>query len=150
MPRLYMLFLKPTQDTAVAVRRTIVTPAPGSEFDKFLYAPIGETHDEMPLSVLSAFARQNVDPWAKAAELSLLPRESAIEKLAALIVLVTSGVSASGDPAARAAHLIALLPRAAGFGLPRYQPSPNGAPRDLMTITIYLIVGGLIIASALW
>jgi hypothetical protein len=144
-----MLFLKLTQDTTVAARRTFVTPTPGSEFDKFLYAPIGETNDEMPLSVLSAFARQNVDPWAKAAELSLLPRESAIEKLAALIVLVTSGVSASGDPAAGAARLIALLPQA-GFGLSRYQSLPSGAPRDLMPTIIYLIVGGLIIASALW
>jgi hypothetical protein len=33
----------------------------GSEFDSFLYAPIGEDGNGMPLSVLSALARLDVD-----------------------------------------------------------------------------------------
>ena len=32
------------------------------EFGDFLYAPIGEDRNEMPLSVLSALARLGVDP----------------------------------------------------------------------------------------
>jgi hypothetical protein len=42
----------------------------GSEFNDFLYAPIGVERNEMPLSVLSALARLNIDPWGEAAELS--------------------------------------------------------------------------------
>lgn len=57
----------------------IVTPAVsvsffGSEFNDFLYAPIGGAGNEMPLSVLSALARLNLDPWKEAAELSDLPK----------------------------------------------------------------------------
>ena len=42
------------------------------EFDDFLYAPVGADSNEMPLSVLSALARLNVDPWEEAAELTPL------------------------------------------------------------------------------
>jgi hypothetical protein len=37
------------------------------EFDDFLYAAIYTDKDGMPLSVLSALARMNVDPWEEAA-----------------------------------------------------------------------------------
>jgi hypothetical protein len=35
----------------------------GTEFDDFLFAPIGEDRNDMPLSVLSALARLDIDPW---------------------------------------------------------------------------------------
>jgi hypothetical protein len=46
---------------------------PASEFDDFLYAPIVEGGNGMVLSVLSALARVNVDPWDEAARLARLP-----------------------------------------------------------------------------
>jgi hypothetical protein len=42
----------------------------------------------MPLSVLSALARLNLDPWHEAAELSDLPKDTAAQRLAALIALL--------------------------------------------------------------
>ena len=42
----------------------------GSEFDDFLYAPIGEDRNGMLLSVLSALARLDIDPWQEAAKLA--------------------------------------------------------------------------------
>jgi hypothetical protein len=71
------------------------------EFDEFLFAPIGEVKDDMPLSVLSALARLDVDPWHEAAKLSLLPRACAIQKLATLIAAL---------PETDCARLVALLP----------------------------------------
>jgi hypothetical protein len=61
-----------------------VTPATSisffrPEFDDFLYAPIGADGVEMPLSVLSALARLDVDPWTEAAELSELPKGAAAQ-----------------------------------------------------------------------
>ena len=38
------------------------------EFDDFLCASIGEEKNGMTLSVMSAFARRNVDPWAGSSE----------------------------------------------------------------------------------
>jgi hypothetical protein len=45
-------------------------------FDEFLSASIVEEKNGMALSVMSAFARRNVDPWQEAARLSQLPRDS--------------------------------------------------------------------------
>jgi hypothetical protein len=52
----------------------------GSEFDEFLFAPIGKDRNELLLSVLSALARMDVDPWQEASELARLPREAAIQR----------------------------------------------------------------------
>ena len=51
----------------------------GSEFEKFLYAAVGEDHNGMPLTVLSALARVDVDPWEEAAKLMQLPKDAGAE-----------------------------------------------------------------------
>jgi hypothetical protein len=86
----------------------------GSEFDSFLYAPIGEDGNGMPLSVLSALARLDVDPWEEAAQLAQLPEETAARKLASQIAALPNGSSVRPDPATIAPRLIALLPRRPG------------------------------------
>ena len=85
----------------------------GSEFDDFLFAPIGEDRNGMLLSVLSALARLDVDPWQEAAKLARLPWETATQSLASLIAALPDGPSAHLDPGTIAARLIALLPRRA-------------------------------------
>jgi len=93
-----------------------VTPAASvsffrPEFDDFLYAPIGTDRNEMPLSVLSALARLNIDPWEEAAALSQLPKDAAAQKLAALIARLPCGQWAQADSSGIAHRLIELLPR---------------------------------------
>ena len=39
------------------------------EFDDFLCASVGEEENGMALSVMSAFARRNVDPWGGNSEI---------------------------------------------------------------------------------
>jgi hypothetical protein len=82
----------------------------GSEFDDFLYAPVGEDSNGMLLSVLSALARLDVDPWEEAAQLAQLPEETAARKLVSLIAALPNGSSPRPDPATIAPRLIALLP----------------------------------------
>lgn len=82
----------------------------GSEFEDFLFASIGEDQNEMPLSVASAVARLDLDPWQEAARLAELPREAAIQRLASLIAELPNGPSAHHDPEENATRLIALLP----------------------------------------
>jgi len=48
-----------------------------AKFGNFLYAPVGEDNNGVLLTVLSALARQNVDPWEEAADLSRLPGDAA-------------------------------------------------------------------------
>src|SRR3979411_878626 len=80
------------------------------EFDDFLYAPIGAERNDMPLSVLSALARLNVDPWEEAAELSELSKDNATQRLASLIARLPAGRWAPADCRAIANRLIELLP----------------------------------------
>ena len=68
------------------------------EFDDFLCASIGEEENGMALSVMSAFARRNVDPWEEAARLSRLPRDVATRELCAIIAELPSGAN-SRQPA---------------------------------------------------
>jgi hypothetical protein len=83
----------------------------GSEFNEFLHASIGEESNGMPLTVLSALARLNIDPWGEAAELSELPEHSATQRLASLIARLPSGRWARSDCETIADRLIGLLPR---------------------------------------
>lgn len=80
-------------------------------------APIGEDNNNngMQLSVLSALARQDVDPWEEAAQLAGLPTEAATQRLTFMIAALPHGPSTSrSSPGTIAARLIALLPRRAG------------------------------------
>lgn len=79
-----------------------------SEFDAFLFASIVEDGNGMLLSVLSALARLDVDPWQEAANLARLPAEAATKRLASLIAILPSEPSA--DAGKIATRLIALLP----------------------------------------
>jgi hypothetical protein len=80
------------------------------EFNDFLLAPIGEERNEMPLSVLSALARLDVDPWQEAARLDQLPKELAAESLAEMIGDLPGGQWGPPDSRLIAARLVQLLP----------------------------------------
>jgi hypothetical protein len=90
----------------------------GPEFDNFLFAPIGEDGNGMVLSVLSALARLDIDPWQEAAKLSGLPGGAATQRLASLIAALPDESSAYRDAATVAARLVALLPRPANPNIP--------------------------------
>jgi len=138
--------MRANRNSDTGIRRSATAPALSSEFDKFLYAPVGEVNDDMPFSVLSALARQNVDPWEEAAELAQLSTESAIVRLTSAI---SGGPSTRSDATTNAARLVALLPRSTGINIAWYDKMPNPAPRNFAPVIIYLIVGALIIVSGL-
>jgi hypothetical protein len=81
-----------------------------STYDDFLYAPVGESTNGTLLTVLSVLARQNIDPWEEAADLSRMPRDSAARRLISMIT-VSPGQSSIADQEAVADRLVALLPR---------------------------------------
>jgi hypothetical protein len=86
----------------------------GKEFDAFLFAPIGEERNGMSLSVVSALARLDMDPWREAAELAHLPRETASRRLTRLIEALPEGALPGMEAKTISARLVALLPRGAG------------------------------------
>jgi len=143
------MFLNRDQDSEVKAKRPLAIPPLRPEFDNFLYAETGEFSDDMPLSVLSALARRNLDPWEEAAMLAQLPPESAIVRLTSMTASVTAGPTLTPIPAATAARLIALLPRNNRLQLPPFFQSPIGEPRLVTPMMIFLVVGAIILASAL-
>jgi hypothetical protein len=55
------------------------------DLDNFLFAAVGGEQEGIQLSVISAFARLDLDPWDEAGRLSLLSKREAAERLARLI-----------------------------------------------------------------
>jgi hypothetical protein len=81
-----------------------------SEFDAFLFAPIGEEKNGMLLSVLSALARLDIDPWREAAELARLPKGAANRRVTSLIEGLEIASPSPIESETVAARLVALLP----------------------------------------
>ena len=79
-------------------------------YDEFLYAQLGEEANGMQLSVLSALARQNVDPWEIAQQLTSLPREPAIRFLTPFLAHIPGSAPDGIAPEELAARLVAMLP----------------------------------------
>jgi hypothetical protein len=96
-----------------------------SEFNDFLFSPIGEDRNGMLISTLSGLARSDVDPWQEAAKLARLPGEAATQRLAALIGALPDRAPSFGDPRVIAARLVTLLPHLPGFDRGSQEASPD-------------------------
>lgn len=114
----------------------------GSEFDAFLFAPIGEDKNGMPLSVLSALARLDLDPWQEAAKFARLPGEAVRQRLTSLIAALPDGALGRLDPERTACRLVALLPRRASLSTPSRETLVGGGAAHLGVVVrtvIYVI-----------
>ena len=103
----------------------------------------------MLLSVVSALARLNVDPWEEAKELAQLPGEMARQRLASLIAALPEVPSVHRDSETIAARLIALLPSQAGSNRSAGKERLDGgisAPTSAHVV-IYVIVMAIILGS---
>ncbi len=128
-----------------------LSPLIGPEFDQFLGAPIGEDRNGTTLSVLSALARLDVDPWREARTLARMPREAATKRLTALIDALP-GEQPSGMPSrASAADLVALLPAAKiriadrSSGATGFRPAPMliGLSAFVLMMLVVFVIAAL-------
>jgi hypothetical protein len=103
-----------------------------SEFDRFLFATVGEERNGMSLSVLSALARLEMDPWLEAAALTKMPAQDATVRLASLLSSLPSDAASLLAPN-RVLRLVALLPQES--------PSDRGSRETSVSVTVrYWIV----------
>jgi hypothetical protein len=93
----------------VAMKSSAVRFGLGTEFDAFLFAPIGEDSNGLPLRIVSLLGRLNLDPWTEASALALLPAGAATQKLASLLAAVPVSSLDPPDLTAVATHLATLL-----------------------------------------
>ena len=118
------------------------------DFDEFLYAPIGADASGNPVTLLSALARLDMDPWEEAANLARLSIEAATQRLASLLTALPNG-PASGESESVATRLVGLLQRApaAKGDPPELPPRGTAAPsRKINRATYYLIALILMLA----
>jgi hypothetical protein len=80
------------------------------EMDPFLFASVDEEIEGIPLSVLSALSRLDVDPRREAARLSRLARDAAVDQLARMIARLPDRHWTSLDIRRIATRLVELLP----------------------------------------
>ena len=85
--------------------------SPTSRYDDFLFASICEEANGMRLSVLSALARMNVDPWDEAARLAAMPKAVAERTLVSILDLVSGRRWNPSEAGVVAARLVRLLPQ---------------------------------------
>jgi hypothetical protein len=88
----------------------VAKSALGSEFDAFLFAPLGEDRNGLPLSVVSLLARMNLDPWQEAGDLATLPAEAAATRLAVSLDTLKDPTLGQGNSKTVVLGLLALLP----------------------------------------
>lgn len=94
------------------------------QFNAFLRYGLWPDRDAAPLSILSALARLDVDPWEEAASLSALPESSACAKLAAMLANLPGRPAMRQELDALCAMSVRLLPREAD-GRQGFTPAPT-------------------------
>jgi hypothetical protein len=119
------------------------TSGVASEFDDFLLSPICDDNNGMQLSVLSALARLDLDPWEQAAALAGLPADAATRKLAHMIASLPRGPSGRAESAAIAARLILLLPGRVESKVPSRAAAPSVGTVARSPTLAYLALYGL-------
>jgi hypothetical protein len=82
-----------------------------SRYDHFLFATICEEANGMQLSVVSALARINVDPWEEATRLAAMPKAIAKRALVSTLDQVLGKNRNRSETELIAARLVQLLPR---------------------------------------
>ena len=131
-----------------------MTAALRTDFDAFLFAPIGEDTNGMPLTLLSVLARLGIDPWEEAADLAHLPLEPALQRLSSRLEAMSTGRPASAaDTVNIATRLIALLHRAPTPKASTPDPRP---PLKLVEqskgvkLAIYCLIGMIFLLVGQW
>jgi hypothetical protein len=146
---------RPSRLPRIDIAPVVVTVTPATsisffrpELDDFLHGSIGMERNEMPLSVLSALARLDLDPWKEAVELSELPRDCAAQRLAALIVRLPGGRWTQAEAGGIAHRLIALLPSRGRPSVPLIEKA-NGIAGKAVSPTAKMLICAALVGIAL-
>lgn len=83
----------------------------GNDYNNFLFASFGADRIGGQLSVVSALARLDMDPWDEAEKLARLSGDSAVQKLLVWMSRLPELSSGFDDRTNTAKRLVALLPQ---------------------------------------
>jgi hypothetical protein len=147
-----MIGIPETREQLTMAAPNVLNPNP-PEFERFLYAPVGEDRNGYVVTVLSALARLGLDPWQETADLVTLGRDAARARLGTLLARVRDVPALAGEHGRVARELSQLLPKGQGLlGLKRAaSPVADGRPRTSGAIwaalTIIMILVQILFVS---
>lgn len=123
----------------------------GSDYDAFLFAELGEDRTGATVTVLSALARLDLEPWTEARELSRLAREDAQVRLTTHFEAITDIPALALASEGRAAKMVSLLPKRAPLRVSK--PLEAGTKNSLkvsISWTTMALVGIVVLAWILY
>ena len=114
----------------------------GSDYDAFLFADLGEDRTGSAVTVLSALARLDLEPWDEAQELARLDREDAQVRLTTIFEAITDIPALAQSREDRAVELVLLLPNRTPLRISRsVEAGIDGFPKLSITWTTLAFVG---------
>jgi hypothetical protein len=119
---------------------------PSPECNDFLLAVISDAPNGTQLTVLSALAQANVDPWEEAARLSAMPKVTAEKALVSIFDRIPGRNWSPSEEATIAARLVKLLP-SRGSGVELVTTTVAGASAQFLLV--WLVWVSLAIAASI-
>ena len=122
-----------------------------SDLNDFLFASVGDEQNGMPLNVISALTRLDIDPWEEVARLAALPKAHAAEALAPMIARLPVGRPLPSDNLAISHRLVELLPMQ-GIAAPSRRRRINANDKRYFRVMLLLACFALAAAllTAIW
>ena len=117
----------------------VLNPHP-PEFERFLYASVGEDRNGYVVTVLSTLARLGLDPWEETAELVTLGRSAAHARLGALLARFRDVPTLASEHGRVARDLSRLLPEAPTSGVLKRVASTAGDGRPGTSGAIWAVL----------
>ena len=119
----------------------------GSDYDAFLFAELGEDRTGAAVTVLSALARLDLEPWTEARELAHLVREDAQVRLTKHFESITDIPALALASEGRAAKLVSLLPKRAPLRVSKpLEAGSNNSPEISISWTTMALIGVVVLA----
>ena len=120
-----------------------------SDLNDFLFASVGDEQNGMPLNLVSALTRLDLDPWEEAARLAALPKAVAVEALAPMIARLPISRPPQSDNLAISQRLVELLP-ARRQAAPRPRESRAGAKDKKYCYAVMFLACLALGTAAIW
>ena len=118
----------------------------GSDYDAFLFPELGEDRTGAAVTVLSALARLDLEPWTEARELARLGREGAQVRLTTHFEAITDIPALALASEGRAAKLVLLLPKRAPLRVSKpCEAGSNNSPKLSMSLTTMALIGVVVL-----
>jgi hypothetical protein len=112
---------------------------PALKYTAFLFEPLGDDRNGVPLALASILGRMSLDPWSEAASLAAMPAAAAAHKLAALIEAMPDNSLLHPESNTLAERLIRLLPAQSVTTAAVTAPLANAAVTERRPLVTYLL-----------